>query len=170
TWVKGLPKGVLLRHIGIDEIADIDWILDGCVPQRPREIQERCYRQQANPAELPLFPSFFETEGDWAIRWLTYDHDGDVMTMRSLSLAISNVEYWKAQSGTTVTGLNKKAIRYLVDTYLVSRKFRLPQFADENYQVSEYSGQESEEEDGQNIFDQVSNPAQDPVASGKSAA
>ncbi|KAL8879774.1 MAG: hypothetical protein Q9192_008163, partial [Flavoplaca navasiana] len=30
TWAKGLPTGVLLRHIGIDEIADIDWMPDGC--------------------------------------------------------------------------------------------------------------------------------------------
>ncbi|KAL8878516.1 MAG: hypothetical protein Q9192_008434, partial [Flavoplaca navasiana] len=137
---------------------------------RPREIQDRYYGRQANSAGLPLFPDSFETEGDWAIRWLTYDLDGDVMTMRSLPLAMSNIEYWKAQSGATVTGLNKKEVRYLVDTYLVSRKFRLPHFADENYQVSEYSGQESEEEDDQDILDQVSNPAQDQVASGESAA
>lgn len=170
TWVEGLPKGVLLRHIGIDEIADIDWMPDGCVPQRPREIQDRCYRRQVNSAGLPLFPDFFETEGDWEIRWLTYDLDGDVMTMRSLPLAMSNVEYWKAQSGATATGLNKKGVRYLVDTYLVSRKFRLPQFADENYQVSEYSGQEGEEEDDQNTLHLVTNPAQDQVASGEPAA
>ncbi|KAL9042898.1 MAG: hypothetical protein Q9180_000256 [Flavoplaca navasiana] len=171
TWVKGLSEETLLRHIAIDEIVDIDWMPDGCVQLRPREIQERCYRQRANSAALPFFfPGFSERAGDWAIRWPKWDLDEDVMTMRSLPLALRKVDYRKAQSGATVTGLNKNEIRYLVDIYLVSRIFRLPQFADDNYEVSEYFQQQREEEDDQDILDQVSNPAQEHVASGEYVA
>ncbi|KAI4264314.1 MAG: hypothetical protein L6R42_000571 [Xanthoria sp. 1 TBL-2021] len=50
TWIEGLPEGLeeSIRHIGIDQYVDSNWITDGPVPEQPHERSDRLYNEYLN--------------------------------------------------------------------------------------------------------------------------
>ena len=136
TWINGLHEGLeaSIRHIGIDQFVDIDWIHDGPMPERPQERRKRLeleyrmdMRRNCRPEELyrwdcetPDIDSCDEYMGDWKMRWLQRNNQSKDYREEIISDVLDVMEEWITRLKTPIGGFGKDGIRKLVASYPAS--------------------------------------------------
>ena len=131
TWIDGLHQGLeaSIRHIGIDEFVDIDWIHDGPMPERPQERRKRLELEylmdiERNYGVETMCERHFDYDdytGDWKVRWLQSkngDHDSRKETVSDM---LDVMEEQITNLSTPMGGFGRDGIRKLVASYPASR-------------------------------------------------
>lgn len=131
TWIDGLHQGLeaSIRHIGIDEFVDIDWIHDGPMPERPQERRKRLEleyrmdieRNYGGDCYSPVLDTGDDYMGDWKVRWLQRTNGRGDYREEIIFDVLEVMEEQITKSNTPMGGFGKDGIRKLVASYPASQ-------------------------------------------------
>ncbi|KAL8976238.1 MAG: hypothetical protein Q9205_007715 [Flavoplaca limonia] len=131
TWIDGLHQGLeaSIRHIGIDEFVDIDWIHDGPMPERPQERRKRLELEylmdiERNYGGEDMCERHFDYDdytGDWKVRWLQSKNGNHDSRKETVSDILDVMEEQITNLSIPMGGFGRDGIRKLVASYPASR-------------------------------------------------